>query len=106
MDQRVPSLLIYVLSFIAIGIYWNNHHHLLRLTTTISGGVMWANLALLLSLSLTPVVTQWVGQAGRSRWPAVAHDIVSPWCAVTYVALVRTIEREPPRPHAGGRPTS
>jgi len=93
LDQRVPSLLIYVLSFTAIGIYWNNHHHLLRLTTTISGGVMWANLALLLSLSLTPVVTQWVGQAGRSRWPAVAYGIVSLLCAVTYFALVRTIVR-------------
>ena len=93
LDQRVPSLLIYVLSFTAIGIYWNNHHHLLRLTTTISGGVMWANLALLLSLSLTPVVTQWVGQAGRSQWPAVAYGVVSLLCAVTYFVLVRAIVR-------------
>ncbi|MBW4029767.1 MAG: DUF1211 domain-containing protein [Acidobacteria bacterium] len=92
-DQRIPSLLIYVLSFTAIGIYWNNHHHLLRLTTTISGGVMWANLALLLSLSFTPVVTQWVGLAGRSTWPAVAYGVVSLLCALTYYVLVRAILR-------------
>ena len=91
LDQRIPSLLIYVLSFTVIGIYWNNHHHLLRLTTTISGGVMWANLALLLSLSFTPVVTQWVGQSGRSRWPAIAYGVVSLLCAVTYFILVRSI---------------
>lgn len=90
LDQRIPSLLIYVLSFTVIGIYWNNHHHLLRLTT-ISAGVMWANLSLLLSLSLVPVVTEWVGQAGRSRWPAVAYGIVSLTSALTYFILVRTI---------------
>jgi uncharacterized membrane protein len=57
-DHRLPTLLIYILSFTVIGIYLNNHHHLLRLTTTISAGVMWANLALLFWLSLTPVTTQ------------------------------------------------
>ena len=92
-DQRIPSLLIYVLSFTVIGIYWNNHHHLLRLATTISGAVMWANLVLLLSLSFTPVVTQWVGLAGRSAWPAAAYGVVSLLCAVTYYVLVRAILR-------------
>src|SRR5436309_14470378 len=56
----VPGLLIYVLSFVFIAIYWNNHHHLLRATTRISGGVMWANMFLLFWLSLIPVVTEWL----------------------------------------------
>jgi len=92
-EHRVPSLLIYILSFTVIGIYWNNHHHLLRMTTTISGGVMWANLALLFCLSLTPVVTEWIGQGARSAFPAVAYGIVSLASALTYFALVRTILR-------------
>jgi len=55
-----PSLFIYVLSFVFIAIYWNNHHHLLRATTRISGAVMWANMLLLFCLSLIPVVTEWL----------------------------------------------
>ena len=91
--QRLPTLLIYMLSFTVIGIYWNNHHHLLRLTTTISSGVMWTNLALLFCLSLVPVVTQWVGEASNSAFPAVAYGIVSLASALTYYALVRAILR-------------
>lgn len=91
--QRLPNLLIYMLSFTVIGIYWNNHHHLLRLTTTISAGVMWANLALLFCLSLTPVVTQWVGEASNSAFPAVAYGLVSLASALTYFVLSRTILR-------------
>ena len=91
--QRLPSLLIYILSFTMIGIYWNNHHHLLRRTKTISGGVMWSNLALLFWLSLVPVVTEWVGQGADSVFPAVAYGIVSLASAVTYFVLVRAILR-------------
>ncbi len=91
--HRLPTLLIYILSFTMIGIYWNNHHHLLRLTTTISGGVMWSNLALLFWLSLVPVVTEWVGQGATSAYPAVAYGIVSLACALAYYVLVRTILR-------------
>src|SRR6185437_5693287 len=61
LESLVPGLLIYVLSFTFIAIYWNNHHHLLRATRRISGGVMWANLHLLFWLSLVPVVTAWIG---------------------------------------------
>ncbi len=91
--HRLPTLLIYILSFTFIGIYWNNHHHLLRLTTTISAGVMWANLALLFSLSLVPVVTQWVGQGANSLFPACAYGIVALVSAVVFFILVRTILR-------------
>jgi uncharacterized membrane protein len=71
-----PGLLIYVLSFTVIGIYWNNHHHLLRATRRISGGVMWANLHLLCWLSLVPVVTAWVGTHPRNRGPALNHGAI------------------------------
>ena len=69
LESLIPGLLIYVLSFASIGIYWNNHHHLLRATRRISGGVMWANLHLLFWLSLVPVVTAWVGDTPRVGGP-------------------------------------
>lgn len=93
LGHQLPSLLVYVLSFTLIGIYWNNHHHLLRATERISGGVMWANLHLLFWLSLTPVATKWVGQAHSAHLPASAYGIVSVGAAVSYGVLVRMIIR-------------
>jgi uncharacterized membrane protein len=87
----IPGLLIYVLSFTFIGIYWNNHHHLLRATRRISGGVMWANLHLLFWLSLVPVVTAWVGKYGTNRWPAVAYGAIAFLAAIAYFLLTLTI---------------
>jgi uncharacterized membrane protein len=87
----VPGLLIYVLSFTFIGIYWNNHHHLLRATRRISGGVMWANLYLLFWLSLVPVVTAWVGAHHESKWPAVAYGFVAFMSAIAFTILTVTI---------------
>src|SRR5579872_936887 len=87
----IPGLLIYVLSFTLIGTYWNNHHHLLRATRRINGGVMWANLHLLFWLSLVPVVTAWVGKYSHSRWPAVAYGVVGLLAGVAYYLLTRTI---------------
>src|ERR1035441_10578215 len=77
LGNRLPALLIYVLSFVFIGIYWNNHHHLLRATTRVSGAVMWANLHLLFWLSLIPVVTEWVGASHTSTAPAAAYSTVA-----------------------------
>ena len=91
LQSLIPGLLIYVLSFTLIGIYWNNHHHLLRSTRRISGGVMWANLHLLFWLSLVPVVTAWVGAHPLSRWPAVAYGAVGLLAGVAYYLLTRTI---------------
>src|SRR6266704_5994649 len=62
LGDRLPALLVYILSFTFIGIYWNNHHHLLRAARRISAGVMWANLHLLFWLSLIPVLTEWIGE--------------------------------------------
>ena len=74
--DQLPGLLAYVLSFVAVGIYWNNHHHLLRAADQISGAVMWANLFLLFWLSLIPVLTQWLRDAYRHALPAAAYGAV------------------------------
>jgi uncharacterized membrane protein len=87
----IPGLLVYVLSFTLIGMYWNNHHHLLRATRRISGGVMWANLHLLFWLSLVPVVTAWVGAHPRSQWPAAAYGAIGFLAGVAYYILTLTI---------------
>jgi uncharacterized membrane protein len=84
-------LLIFLLSFTFIAIYWNNHHHLLRATTRISGGVMWANMALLFCLALIPVATEWIQVAGDETVPAAAFGVVSLAAAFAYSVLVRTI---------------
>ena len=92
-SQQIPPLLVYVLSFTLIGIYWNNHHHLLRATQHISAAVMWANLHLLFWLSLTPVATKWVGVAFHSSVPAAAYGIVGLGSGFAYWVLARMIIR-------------
>jgi uncharacterized membrane protein len=91
--HRLPALLIYVLSFTFIGIYWNNHHHLLRAARRISAGVMWANLHLLFWLSLIPVLTEWIGEHYRQTAPAATYGLVCLGSAVAYTILVRAIIR-------------
>jgi uncharacterized membrane protein len=87
----LPNLWIFLLSFTFIAIYWNNHHHLLRATTRISGAVMWANMGLLFCLSLIPVATEWVHDKGSDPVPAGAFGAVSLAAALAYTVLVRTI---------------
>ena len=102
--DKVPAFAIYILSFLFIAIYWNNHHHLLRATTVISAGVMWANMSLLLCLSLIPVTAEWIRDAYESDLLSAArfHDIevsvsffgvVGLAAAVAYTVLVRAIIR-------------
>ena len=74
--DRLPALLIYILSFTLIGIYWNNHHHLLRAARRMTAGVMWANLHLLFWLSLIPVLTEWVGEHYTEHAPAATYGFV------------------------------
>jgi uncharacterized membrane protein len=93
LGHRLPALLVYILSFAFIGIYWNNHHHLLRATRHISGSVMWANLHLLFWLSLIPVVTEWVGSDYADHWPAATYGIVALGAAISFTILVVTIIR-------------
>jgi len=91
--EQLPSLAVYVLSFAFVGIYWNNHHHLMRATRRISGAVMWANLFLLFWLSLIPVVTEWVGHLSRHALPAAAYGVVALAAGFAYSLLVRAIIR-------------
>ena len=90
---RLPALLVYILSFTFIGIYWNNHHHLLRAARRVSGGVMWANLHLLFWLSLIPVLTEWIGEHYRDSAPAATYGIVCLGAAMAFTILTRAIIR-------------
>src|SRR3569623_244231 len=82
-----PIFLSYVLSFVYVGIYWNNHHHMLYLVESITGGALWANLHLLFWLSLVPFATTWMGENHFSQWPVIAYGVVLIMCAVAYSIL-------------------
>jgi TMEM175 potassium channel family protein len=86
-----PTLLIYALSFINVGIFWNNHHHMLHATRQINGLVLWANLFLLFWLSLVPFVIRWIGQAGISPLPTAGYGFVLTLSAIGYTWLTRAI---------------
>jgi uncharacterized membrane protein len=88
---RLPALLVYVLSFAFIGIYWNNHHHLLRAARQITGAVMWANLHLLFWLSLVPVLTEWIGEHWDQTAPAATYGLICLGAAVAFTLLTRAI---------------
>ena len=87
----LPVLLCYVLSFLYLGIYWNNHHHLLHTVKQVSAGVMWANMHLLFWLSLVPVTTGWIGEHPDASAPAVAYGLVLLMCGVAYLILQKAI---------------
>ena len=89
--DQLPGLLVYVLSFVFVGIYWNNHHHLLRAADRISGAVMWANLFLLFWLSLIPVLTEWLRDEYRHALPAAAYGAVALTAGLAYWILQRTL---------------
>jgi uncharacterized membrane protein len=89
----LPGLIVYALSFAMVGIYWNNHHHLLRAAERISGAVMWANLFLLFWLSLVPVLTVWVREEYEYPLPAAAYGLVALIAGFAYSILVRTLIR-------------
>ena len=88
-----PSFLTYVLSFVYIAIYWNNHHHLLRATKRISAAVMWSNLVLLFWLSLTPFATAWVGSNYTRVLPATTYGVVALGSALAFFVLIKSILR-------------
>jgi uncharacterized membrane protein len=87
----VPVLLSYILSFLYVGIYWNNHHHMLQATTKITGSVLWANLHLLFWLSLFPFATSWVGQNYSAAVPTAMYGAVLFMAGVAYYILQSTI---------------
>ena len=89
--DQLPGLLVYVLSFVFIGIYWNNHHHVMRAAERINGAVMWANLLLLFWLSLIPVLTAWLRDDYRYPLPAATYGAVALLAGFAYNILVRTL---------------
>ncbi len=80
----LPALLSYVLSFVFIGIYWNNHHHIFHAVQRVSGMTLWANLHLLFWLSLVPYVTEWMGQSHFGAWPTAVYGLVLLLCAIAW----------------------
>jgi uncharacterized membrane protein len=87
----IPVLLAYVLSFVVLGIYWNNHHHMFYATDRINGTILWANLHLLFWLSLIPAVTAWIGETRSSPVPTAVYGAVLLMAGVAYYILTRAI---------------
>lgn len=82
-----PKFISYILSFIYIGLYWNNHHHLFQIEEKVNGKVLWANLTLLFSLSLIPFTTAWVGENHFGKYPVVLYGLNLLFCALVYAVL-------------------
>ena len=87
----LPAFFSYVLSFIYIGIYWNNHHHLLHAAEHVNGRILWANLHLLFWLSLIPFATAWMGENHFGGWSVALYGVVLLFAAIAYLILVRAL---------------
>jgi uncharacterized membrane protein len=91
LQALLPAFLCYILSFIYVGIYWNNHHHLFQAVKHINGSVLWANLHLLFWISLFPFVTGWMGENHFATWTVATYGVVLNMAAVAYFVLVRVL---------------
>jgi uncharacterized membrane protein len=90
----LPIFLAYVLSFVFLGIYWANHHHMLQLAERVNGGILWANLHLLFWLSLIPFVTAWMGEHHQASTPTALYGMVLLFSGAAYTILQRALIRE------------
>ena len=86
-EPLLPVFLTYVMSFVFVGIYWNNHHHMLQAADHVTGGVLWANMHLLFWLSLIPFVTGWMGENHNAPLPTAAYGVVMLCAAIAYTVL-------------------
>ena len=91
LQPLLPVFFSYVLSFLYIGIYWNNHHHLLQAAQHVSGGILWANLHLLFWLSLIPFATDWMGENHFAPWPVALYGVVLLFAGIAYYILTKTL---------------
>ena len=91
LQADVPVLIAYVLSYVNVGIFWNNHHHMLHVTERVDGKVLWANLGLLFWLSLVPFVIRWIDETGFTALPTAAYGIVLACAGMSYNILQRQI---------------
>ena len=87
----IPVFISYVLSFVYIGIYWNNHHHMLHTVKSVNGAILWANLHLLFWLSLIPFVTAWMGENNFGKWPVIFYGIILIMNVISYTILAQTL---------------
>ncbi|MGB3114934.1 MAG: TMEM175 family protein [Ferruginibacter sp.] len=87
----IPKFISYLLSFIYVGIYWNNHHHLFQATEKVNGAILWANLSLLFMLSLIPFTTAWMGENHFAQNPVALYGLNLLLCAVAYAFLMKAI---------------
>jgi len=94
LQDLAPTFLSYVLSFVYLGIYWNNHHHLFQATQRVNGAILWANLHLLFWLSLFPFVTSWMGEHSFAEAPTAVYGVVFLAAAIAYYVLQQTIVRD------------
>jgi len=89
----LPILISYILSFVHIGIYWNNHHHMFQAVQKVRGGILWANLYLLFWLSLLPFATGWMGENTFSKWPVAFYGFILLMAAIAYFILASSLLR-------------
>ena len=89
--QILPLLAAYLLAFIYVAIYWNNHHHMMQFATRVTGTVLWANHALLFCLTLFPLMIRWIDEAGPTSWPVASFGLVLVGASVCYVLLERAL---------------
>jgi uncharacterized membrane protein len=87
----LPIFFSYVLSFIYVGIYWNNHHHLLHAAQHVTGGILWANLHLLFWLSLTPFTTAWMGENHFAPWTVALYGVILLFAGIAYFILTKSL---------------
>jgi uncharacterized membrane protein len=87
----IPVLISYILSFIYVGIYWNNHHHMLHAVKSVNGAALWANLHLLFWLSLIPFVSGWMGENHFAQWPVILYGVVLAMCGFAYFILAQIL---------------
>lgn len=90
----LPAFLSYVMSFVYLGIYWNNHHHLIQAVQHVNGRILWANLHLLFWLSLVPAVTGWIGESHFAKWPVAVYGAVLFMAGTAYYILTRALLAE------------
>ena len=93
LGELLPTFAMYAFSFIYVGIYWNNHHHLLHAVRRITGGALWANLHLLFWLSLVPFTTRWMGESDFQTWPVVIYGVSLLMPSIAYAVLVQVLIR-------------
>lgn len=91
LKHLAPVFLSYILSFVYVGIYWNNHHHMFHAVKSVTGGILWANLHLLFWLSLIPFVTAWMGENHFDKWPVIGYGFVLAMNGLAYTILAKKL---------------